>query len=73
MAAVNSVTPEAYLRSVVGSEMYSRWPMNALMAQAVAARTYLYYTAAAKGTLSLLDMAYKGTSAESRDTDRPSS
>jgi len=69
VAASDNVAPEAYLRSVLGSEMYSRWPMNALMAQAVAARTYLLYTSAAKGRLSLLDMAYKGTAAESRDTD----
>ncbi len=69
VAASNNVSPEAYLRSVVGSEMYSRWPMNALMAQAVAARTYLFYMAASKGRLSMLDMAYKGTAGESRDTD----
>jgi stage II sporulation protein D len=69
VAASNSIPPEDYLRSVVGSEMYARWPMNALMAQAVAARTFLLYSSAAKGRLSLVDMAYKGAAAESPETD----
>ncbi len=67
--AFNLVAPEQYLRSVVGSEMYSAWPMDALMAQAVAARTYMIYTQQTKGYLGPLDMAYKGVSAESRSCD----
>jgi SpoIID/LytB domain protein len=69
VAASNTVGAEDYLRSVVGSEMFSRWDMNALMAQAVTARTYMLYMVAAKGRLTLMDMAYKGASAESREAD----
>ena len=69
VAVSNTIPPEDYLRSVVGSEMFSRWDMNALMAQAVTARTYLIYEAAAKGRMTLMDMAYKGTAGESREAD----
>ena len=37
---VNHLGIETYLASVVGSEMPHRWPLPALQAQAVAARTY---------------------------------
>ena len=37
---VNVLGIEKYLSSVVGSEMPSKWPMEALKAQAIAARTY---------------------------------
>jgi stage II sporulation protein D len=40
LQAVNHLPLEAYLGSVVGSEMPARWPAAALRAQAVAARTY---------------------------------
>jgi stage II sporulation protein D len=38
--AVNFVLMHDYLSSVVGSEMYVTWPLEALKAQAVAARSY---------------------------------
>ena len=38
--AVNHVSLESYLAGVVGSEMPASWPLAALRAQAVAARTY---------------------------------
>lgn len=41
--AVNYVDLEEYLYSVVGSEMPSSWPIEALKAQAVAARTFVLY------------------------------
>ncbi|GAH85355.1 unnamed protein product, partial [marine sediment metagenome] len=69
VAALNLVEPEQYLRSVVGSEMYSRWPLDALMAQAVAARTYMLHTFGSKGYLDGTDLAYKGVGAESRAAD----
>ncbi len=69
LSVVNIVEPEDYLRGVLPSEMYPRWPLNALMAQAVAARSYLYYTVAQRGYLNLVDMAYRGAGAETRDTD----
>ena len=40
LRAVNALGIEAYLMSVVGSEMPHQWPLAALQAQAVAARTY---------------------------------
>ena len=43
VSAVNLVDLEEYLYSVVGSESIPSWPMEALKAQAVAARTYAIY------------------------------
>ena len=43
---VNKLPIEAYLYSVVGSEMSPNWPGEALKAQAVAARTYAAYAIA---------------------------
>lgn len=40
---VNWVDLEEYLYSVIGGEMDSRWPQEALKAQAIAARTYALY------------------------------
>lgn len=40
---INAVRKADYLSSVVPSEMPSNWPIEALKAQAVAARTYLAY------------------------------
>ncbi|WP_218081585.1 SpoIID/LytB domain-containing protein [Anthocerotibacter panamensis] len=42
IAAVNWVESETYLRGVVPREMPASWNLNALMAQAIAARTYAY-------------------------------
>jgi len=66
LTASNLLPPQAYLRSVVGSEMFASWPLDALMAQAVAARTYMLFAIADKGYLNRMDMAYKGISAEHR-------
>ncbi|MFQ4139132.1 SpoIID/LytB domain-containing protein [Nodosilinea sp. PGN35] len=43
LTAVNWVDIEAYLYGVVGSEMPTSWPQEALKAQAVAARSYALY------------------------------
>jgi stage II sporulation protein D len=40
---INWVDLEEYLYSVIGGEMDSRWPQEALKAQAIAARTYALY------------------------------
>ena len=40
LRAINALGIETYLMSVVGSEMPHGWPLAALQAQAVAARTY---------------------------------
>ncbi len=44
MAVVNEVALEDYLRGVIGAEMGGRAPLEALKAQAVAARTYALYS-----------------------------
>lgn len=43
IALINYVDLENYLYSVVGSEMYPNWNEQALMAQAIAARSYAVY------------------------------
>ncbi len=43
LTAINYVDLEQYLYSVLGSEMSGSWPLEALKAQAVAARTYAVY------------------------------
>lgn len=42
LTLVNFLPLETYLWSVVGSEMYSGWPLEAQKAQAVTARTFAY-------------------------------
>ena len=44
LAVVNAVDLEDYVRGVIGSEMPHRWPLAALEAQAVAARSYALAT-----------------------------
>jgi stage II sporulation protein D len=41
---INVVDLESYLRGVVAAEMPGSWPLEALKAQAVAARTYVLYS-----------------------------
>jgi stage II sporulation protein D len=41
MTAINVISPEKYLKGCVAREMYTNWPIEALKAQAVVARTYL--------------------------------
>ncbi|MBE7383781.1 MAG: SpoIID/LytB domain-containing protein [Leptolyngbya sp. SIO1E4] len=43
VTAINHVDIEHYLYSVVGGEMPTSWPLEALKAQAVAARSYVLY------------------------------
>lgn len=43
ITAINHVNLEEYLYSVVGAEAISSWPLEALKAQAVAARSYALY------------------------------
>lgn len=42
LAVINRLPLESYLYGVVGSEMYNMWPIEALKAQAVSARTFAY-------------------------------
>jgi len=49
LTAINYVDLERYLYSVLGGEVYTNWPQEALKAQAVAARTYALYQRQTRG------------------------
>ncbi len=71
---VNVVSMEDYLRGVVPAEMPSTWPMAALQAQAIAARSYAAYHAhPSTGTYDLYDdtrsQVYLGVLTERPATD----
>jgi stage II sporulation protein D len=74
VTAVNWVDLEAYLYSVLGSEMYASWPQEALKAQAVAARSFvLYRRERAAGNIYDVGantgyQVYKGLASESQTT-----
>ena len=53
---INELGLEDYVRAVVGEEMSSRWPLEALKAQAVIARTYALYRKS-KSASSLYDLS----------------
>jgi stage II sporulation protein D len=70
--AINLVPPEPYLAGVVGAEMPDYWEIDALEAQAVAARTYCFYIKKRFGATRNWDLkqtaasqVYRGVSAES--------
>lgn len=71
--AINQLGIEAYLPSVVGSEMPATWPKAALQAQAVAARTYALRQRGSKGDFdvraTVSSQVYKGIESET-DTTR---
>lgn len=68
LAVINELPLEEYLYAVVGSEMPSSWPQEALKAQAVAARTYALRQGLKYGIAHVsdttFDQAYNGTGAE---------
>jgi stage II sporulation protein D len=74
VVAVNYVDLEHYLYSVLGAEMGANWPLEALKAQAVAARSYALYQRDTYGnaTYDVGDtqawQVYKGISSESVNT-----
>ncbi|UKP00458.1 SpoIID/LytB domain-containing protein [Nostoc sp. UHCC 0870] len=73
---VNWVDLEEYLYSVIGAEMSSSWPQEALKAQAIAARTYALYKRQEQRKNPVYDLGdspdrwqiYKGVSSESPAT-----
>lgn len=76
--AVNHVDLDQYLYSVLGAEMSPTWPLEALKAQAVAARTYALYKKATGGT-DTYDVGdttkwqvYKGVESEAQSTQEAS-
>ncbi|MBF0539850.1 MAG: SpoIID/LytB domain-containing protein [Nitrospirae bacterium] len=76
LSVINNVSMEEYLRSVVPSESYSKWSIETLKAQAIAARTYAYYQILhrTEWTYDVVDnegdQAYKGISVETQTTDK---
>ncbi len=74
---INSVPLEKYLFSVVPSEIPANWHMDALKAQAIAARTYAFYHLNKKRNKSIYDLdattkfqVYKGSSIENNRTNQ---
>jgi stage II sporulation protein D len=76
LSAINRLELEDYLRGVVPREVPAHWPMAALKAQAVAARTYALYRMERAGERSsdvsadVLSQVYGGRSAENWRTNR---
>jgi stage II sporulation protein D len=72
--AVDWVSVDDYVRGVVPSEIPSRWPMEALRAQAVAARSYALSSLGGGGSFDLYDdtrsQEYHGVAAETARTDQ---
>ncbi|MBD2388127.1 SpoIID/LytB domain-containing protein [Cylindrospermum sp. FACHB-282] len=79
LTAVNWVDLEEYLYSVIGGEMNTSWPQEALKAQAIAARTYALYERERQRNNPVYDLGdspdrwqiYKGVISESRNTYDP--
>jgi SpoIID/LytB domain protein len=74
VSVVNSLALDTYLRGVVPSESPSHWPLAALEAQAVAARSYAVYELRPSAWYDLLpttsDQVYGGVAAEKPSTDK---
>ncbi|KZR77741.1 SpoIID/LytB domain-containing protein [Prochlorococcus marinus] len=72
LQVVNHLRVEDYLASVVGSEMPESWPLAALQAQAVAARTYALAQHGKAGGFDLkatvASQAYRGVESETANT-----
>lgn len=64
LSIVNTIYIENYLYGVVGNEMDNAWPLEALKAQAIAARSYAYMEMSSSGTYDIgdttNDQVYKG-------------
>ena len=74
VSVVNGLSLDTYLRGVVPSESPSHWPLAALEAQAVAARSYAVYQLRPASWYDLLpttsDQVYGGVRAESPRSDQ---
>jgi stage II sporulation protein D len=74
LQAINVVEIEDYVRGVVSKESPASWPLEALKAQAVAARSYGLSTGIHGGNFDLYDdtrsQAYGGVAAETAKTDQ---
>jgi stage II sporulation protein D len=73
LIATEELPVEDYVRGVVPSEVPALWPRQAVMAQAVAARTFALHRALSttgRSWISRLDLAYRGVDGESWRSDR---
>ena len=76
LRVVNDIDIEAYLYGVVPAEVPGNWPLEALKAQAIAARTYALYQSQHRQNWrfdvvdSQGDQVYKGVRCEARSTTR---
>lgn len=75
LAVINSVALDDYLKGVVPIEMATGWPLEALKAQAVAARSYVVRQPADKWVIAQVDdttyeQAYRGYTWEQDDTSQ---
>jgi len=76
LTVINDVPLEQYLLGVVPSEMPSKWNMEALKAQSIAARSYAVANLGKNGSKgydlkdNTLDQAYGGASAETKITNK---
>lgn len=76
LLVLNNVEIEDYLRSVVPAESYASWPLEALKAQTIAARTYAYYQKKHRAHLDYdvyadtYDQMYGGVDKEDKRTDK---
>ncbi|MDR9404625.1 MAG: SpoIID/LytB domain-containing protein [Halothece sp. Uz-M2-17] len=74
LTVINEVNVEDYLYSVVGGEMVASWPLEALKAQAVAARSYALHKQQHAGTRlydvksTTASQVYKGIKSETPQT-----
>jgi stage II sporulation protein D len=73
VTAINELDMDSYLRGVVAGEMPSTWPMEALKAQAVTARTYALATRKTDGAFDqypdVRSQVYRGVTGESVRSD----
>jgi stage II sporulation protein D len=73
LTAINVIDMDSYVRGVVAGEMPSSWPLEALKAQAVAARTYALATRKTTGAFDQYpdtrSQVYRGVSGESVRSD----
>ncbi len=74
ITAVNNIDVEDYIKGVLYHEVYHHWPMEALKAQAVAARTYALYSINPSGkdydvTNDIYSQVYGGRDSERYRTD----
>jgi stage II sporulation protein D len=72
--AINAIEIESYLRGVIAEESPSSWPLDALEAQAVAARSYALTTGVGGNGFDAYDdtrsQVYGGIAAETERTDK---